>query len=146
MLSRLQTASKRGRLAGYQQIEGPGLFRVAAHGQPFEGELIGTLGNGQISFEAPMLQRLPIVFAVILLLTVWPGVYFMDELVAQFVPSLWRPWVTYYWYIPITVIPLPWMWRGIMRKSRATIDASAREMIAKIAKELDAGLDGPGPA
>jgi hypothetical protein len=38
--------------------------------------------------------------------------------------------------MPITVLPIPWIWRSTMRKSRAAIAQSADEQIRKIAAEL----------
>ncbi|MBX3377288.1 MAG: hypothetical protein KF678_09845 [Phycisphaeraceae bacterium] len=136
VVEKLRTASKRGRLAGFTApSQGGALFSVAAHGRPFDGVLAGWLNDGRLEFRLNMHRRLPVIFAVVLLATVWPGVYFMDELIAVFLPSLWRPWVTYYWYLPLTVLPLPWVWVGLMRRSRATIHASALEAIGKIAAE-----------
>jgi hypothetical protein len=136
VVERLRTASKRGRLPGFQAGNGA-LFSVAAHGYPFDGVLRGDMRDGHLEFSLEMLKKLPIIFAIVILLTIWPGSYFMDELVAQVLPSLWRPWITYYWYIPVTVLPIPWMWRGLMRKSRTTMDAAAREAIRKIAGEVE---------
>ena len=144
VLERLSAASKRGRLPGFQAKRG-GLFSVAAHGMPFDGVLTAQLREGHMEFALRMLPRLPAIFIVVLLFTIWPGVYFMDELVAQFLPSLWRPWVTYYWYLPITVIPIPWIWRGLMRRSRAALEQSSAQAIAKIAAEVDGQVIQPTP-
>jgi hypothetical protein len=83
-----------------------------------------------------------------LLLSVWPGVILTDSIL-----KIWFEWYfalsqrpvfqiggldsfTYLWYIPATVFPLPWVWRSLMRKSRDSTQASALEMIGKIATEL----------
>lgn len=142
IVERLRTASKRGRMAGFA-VPGPsgGLFSVAAHGRPFDGALVGRLEGDRLVFSLTLLRRMPVMFAAVLLATVWPGVYFMDELIAVFLPSLWRPWVTYYWYVPLTVLPLPWIWTGLMRRSRATVHASAVEAIGKIAAEAEGTVE-----
>src|SRR5439155_12959095 len=93
-----------------------------------------------------LLPRLPLIFASIIAFTVWPGVYFMDELVVQLAPHWWRPWVTYYWYLPLTILPIPWMWRSLIRRSRATSRASALEAIGKIAGEVAGNLEAPPTA
>ena len=92
-------------------------------------------------FRLQLLRRLPLIFTAILLFTIWPGVYFMDELIAQFLPGLWRPWVTYYWYLPLTVLPIPWMWRRTIARSTASAHEHARETIGTIARELGGSVE-----
>src|ERR1043165_9844755 len=133
---RLLTASKRGRLPGYRGE--PGLFSVSAHGHPFDGELLGELRDGRIEFRIRMLRKLPIIFAVVIVLTIWPGVYLTDQLI----PGQWGWIPTWWWYLPVTIIPTPWMWRNLMGKSKRTMDGSAREGIQKIAAELGGGGGG----
>jgi hypothetical protein len=147
ILERLTMASRRGRLAGFERKRGgTGLFSVAAFATPFDHVLVGELepdagggeGLGRLVFRLRMLPRMPGIFLAVLAFSVWPGVYFTDEMVAQFLPGLWRPWVTYWWYLPLTVIPLPWVWRGLVRRSRASAHDSAHEMVRKIGAELGA--------
>lgn len=134
---RLTIASKRGRLAGFNASPPEGMFAVAAHGHPFDGELIAEHSGDRVRFRVRMLRKMPVIFAVVLVVTVYPGEYFMDQLI----PGEWG-WInTWWWYGPLTVLPLPWMWRSLMRKSRATIDASAREVIGKIAKEIEGQVE-----
>jgi hypothetical protein len=138
VLERLQTASRRGRLPGFRGCEAAGgcLFIVAAHGYPFDADLLAAAEPGRLRFRLRMHRRMPVLFAVVLLATIWPGVYFMDELIAQFLPRLWRPWVTYWWYLPLTILPLPWVWKSLLRRSTTSTTASAHEAIRKIAAEL----------
>ena len=140
-LERLAVASRRGRLPGFEaRPAGGGLFAVAAHGHPFDGVLTGEYqadqGGGRMRFRLALHRKLPVIFAAVLLLTIWPGAYFMDELIAQFTPGWWRPWVTYYWYLPLTALPAPWIWASLMRRSRVSIHAASVEAIGTIAKEL----------
>jgi hypothetical protein len=70
----------------------------------------------------------------VLLATIWPGAYFMDQLM----PGEWG-WIStkvYWWYLPITVVPIPWVWRGLMRKSRESNRREAEGAIRKIAAEI----------
>jgi hypothetical protein len=140
-LERLRVASRRGRLAGFESGNSS-TFRVSAHGHPFDGELVGRCtGEHQgtrVDFDLRMLPRMPALFAAIILFSIWPGVYFMDELIAQFLPGMWRPWVTYYWYLPLTILPTPFLWRSVMAKSRRTMREHADETLAKITKETEA--------
>lgn len=149
LLERLRVASRRGRLPGFE-AQGGSAFTVAAHGHPFDGVLLGRCepdhaGHATcIRFELRLLHKMPIFFALIIAASVWPGVYFMDELVAQIVPGLWRPWVTYYWYLPLTILPVPFVWRSIMSKSRRTMWEHADETIRGIAKEINAATPQAG--
>lgn len=150
VLERMTTASRRGRMPGYEALGGADaaggegdLFLVAAHGKPFDADLIvryeragAAGGGGLLNFRLKMHWRLRAIFIALLLLTIWPGAYFMDELVAIYLRGLWRPWVTYWWYLPITILPLPWIWRGVMKRARASTQNSAREAIAKVAAEV----------
>lgn len=146
IVEQLRVASRRGRLAGFDpKPPGGGLFAAVAHGHPFDSLLIGDYqsaggGGGRLTFRLLLQPKLPLSFAAILLLTIWPGVYFTDEVVAQLLPSLWRPWVTYYWYLPLTVLPMPWMWKTIMRRSRRATQEHASEAIKGIAKEIGGTL------
>lgn len=141
ILERLETASRRGRLPGFERGNGA-LFDVAAHGQPFDGVLAARYeqaGPGEaarVRFTLRLLPGMPLAFAALLIFTIWPGVYFMDELIAQFIPGWWRPWVTYYWYLPLTVLPTPWIWRSVMRRARRTAREAAAATINKVAAEL----------
>src|SRR5262245_31712851 len=138
ILDGLALASKRGRLPGFvARPPGGGLFAVTAFGHPFDSDLIGEHRPEMgLVFRLAMHRRLPVIFAVILVLTVWPGVYCVDELIAQLLPSLWRPWTTYYWYIPLTILPAPWIWRSVIQRSRRSAREHAMETITKIAAEV----------
>jgi hypothetical protein len=152
VLERLDRMSRRGKLPGFTSQAGGGivpLFSVEAHGSPFDGDLsahyraAGEGPGGDLEFDLQMRWRLPALFAAALLATIWPGVYFTDELIAQHLPGLWRPWVTYWWYLPLTIIPLPWVWAKLMRRSRHVVQTSARETIEKIAAEVQGRIVAP---
>lgn len=137
IVERLTTASRRGRLAGFERRGGDVLFVVDAFGSPFDGVVEarwqGDASGGRLRFALRMKRRLPVIFAVVLAATVWPGVYFTDQLI----PGEWGWIPTWWWYLPLTVVPIPWVWRGAMRKSRAAMEASAKEAIAKVRAELE---------
>jgi len=131
---RLQTAAKRGNLPGYAPIGGA-KFRVPAFGMPFDHEVIATIESAgpsqktRIAFSIRMLPKLPIIFAIALLLTIEPG----QTLVDMMIPGSWG-WIdTRIWYYPVTIIPIPFAWRAAMRKSRAGATEHARLQAARIA-------------
>lgn len=152
ILSRIDAASRRGRMPGFVARPPSGLFLVDAWGTPFDHDLVAVAepaaSGTRLSFSLRLRRRMPTIHAVILLLTIWPGVWLTDSML-----KIWFNWYydltqkpalvwggfevfTYLWYIPLCVLPLPWFWRSIMRRSRRTAHASALETIAKIAREL----------
>lgn len=154
----LDEAAKRGKLpefepGGEAPASGPGqpLFTMLAYGTPWDADLIGEVeaagggegaepGGGQttVRYRLQIRRRMPVIFAITLVLTVEPGRYFMDELLATFFPALHGHVPTLWWWYPVTIIPIPWLWRGWVRKSRKTTGANARERIGQMA-EIVAG-------
>lgn len=137
ILDRLDQAARRGKLAGFTKGGCGGLFSVETHGHPYDGDLIASANFGQpydgrITFQFRLRRKMPVIFAILLLATIWPGVYFMDQLI----PGEWGLIRTEWWYLPLTILPIPWMWRTLMRRSLASNRTMAEEAIAKMATEL----------
>ncbi len=151
-LARLATAAKRGRLPDYRAIDGSA-FEAEAFATPFTHALVGRLAAGgegatRIAFSLRRPWPMPVLFAVVLVVTVWPGVVLTDSLLATYWAAYggWAtrmPWLTYAWYLPLTALPLPWAWRACVRRSAAMAHESARETIAKIARETDGAVVEP---
>jgi hypothetical protein len=141
VLGRVQQLSRRGKLPGL--VAGPGrdaqgLFSVAAFGAPFDYRLVAVHAQDHVRFTARRLGRLPAIYAAVLALTVWPGVIFTDSLLNtwfNWYPNDW--WVTWAWYIPLTAGPIPWIWRSVADKSRASALGHAHEQIAAIAQAIE---------
>lgn len=134
----LDTAARRGRLAGFEPNSrgNSECFRAAAFGTPFDGVLIGRLAEGSLRFETRLRPLMPMGFALVLAASVWPGVVLTESMIASFFPSssAWK-W-TWWWYIPLTLPFCPWVFWSAVKKSRATVHDSAHQVIAKIAAEL----------
>jgi hypothetical protein len=146
LLERLARAARRGLVPGFAERDQAG-FRVDADAVPFAYELAGALEDGGagtiVRLRLRRLRRMPLIFGVVLALTVWPGVWLTDSLMGTYWESYGRwsadmPWLTYAWYLPLTVVPLPWMWRSFSRKSRAEAAESARKQIDAIAAAVEA--------
>lgn len=142
ILARLGTMSKRGNLAGYEPGGADGAdASFAAHGAPFEGRVLVRAADRRAAFELHMPARAPLIFALVLVLTVWPGLPITDGFMHTFV---WyerlmasAPWMdTWVWYLPLTAIPAPFAWRSAVRKSRASSLAHARETVERVAAAL----------
>jgi hypothetical protein len=146
ILARLDTASRRGRLPGFTARPREGiLFTLELHGQPFDGVMTASAtpadgGTSVLTLRWRMLQQMPLIFMVVLIATIWPGVYFMDRLIPgswTWIPAFGSWWPqTWWWYIPLTVLPLPLAWRVLMRRSRGALEAAAVEAIEKVNREL----------
>ncbi|MCC6677439.1 MAG: hypothetical protein IT436_09870 [Phycisphaerales bacterium] len=147
ILERLSFASRRGRLAGFQAGPGPSEFRATLFSEPFDHELHARIdeipdGGSVIRFTARMLPKVPVIFAVVLVATVWPGVILTDKMI----PGEWG-WIdTWMWYIPLTALPLPWLWIKWMKKCRAAAGVSAYELLHKLAGELEGKVGDPPAA
>ncbi|MCW5764505.1 MAG: hypothetical protein KIT68_00850 [Phycisphaeraceae bacterium] len=150
--ARLDAAARRGRLAGFETIGrsqpdpvGQDVFEASAFGAPFDGVLIATCeqvlpdGGTVLSFRAHMKPLMPWVVAVVLVLTVWPGVVVTESMLASMFPTWdWLWGTTWYWYLALTAPFVPWvLWRSVSR-SRAVIHDSAHKAVASVAKELGA--------
>lgn len=133
VMERARQMSKRGKLPGFAATSST-QFRAEAFATPFEHTLfceIQASGQGsRLVFQATMNKRTPWIYALTLIATVWPGVWVTDSMLKTYFS--WYTIPTWWWYLPLSVIPLPWMWRSFMHKSRASADASAREVIADL--------------
>jgi hypothetical protein len=137
VLTRLDRLARRGQLPGFTRGGGGGLFSVDVHGQPFDAVMLasaeGREGATVLRMHVRMHRRLPVIFAIVLAATIWPGVYFTDQLI----PGEWGLIRTEWWYLPLTVVPIPWVWRALMRRSRESNRAEAEETLKKIAAEIE---------
>lgn len=137
---RLHTLSKRGKLPGFEKDTQDALCAVAAHGAPFDSELRVHHTSGSISFECRLLPLMPRIFALLLIVAVWPGLPLTDSFLSSFD---WYNGImdsigikTWHWYLPITILPAPFAFRSAMMKSRASAHESALEQIEKIRSVL----------
>jgi len=144
-LAKLGEASRRGKLPEYRP-GGPddALFSASALGHPFDRDLLAFVTSEnkdaagrdslRLSFALRWRKKMPVIFAVVMILTVEPGRYFLETMI----PGSWGWGSIMWWYYPLTIIPLPFAWLSFVRKSRATTLESARESYAAIGKILDA--------
>lgn len=142
-MDRLRTASKRGRMPGFQPL-GPDTFAVDLFGHPWDRTLVGTIrpeGPGSRVTFAPRSRRVTqFVWAVILIATVWPGVILTDTLI----PSSWG-WIgqnVWTWYLPLTILANLWTWIWAVKNTEKTTRVSAAETIPAVATEVGGRVDG----
>lgn len=139
LLRKLDALARRGKLAGYEPGKGAGetRFSAAAFGAPFDGRLEGRLAGGRVVFAARIKPLWPWVFAVVMVLSVWPGVLLAESLVASYFGATAASW-TWWWYMPLTAPTTPWAIWWSVKRSRALIHDDAHRVVRKLAGELGA--------
>jgi hypothetical protein len=151
VVDRLRAAARRGRMPGLD-VPGAGgrggvVFRVECPATPFEGWLVaereGGAGEGVLRFTTRLKPAWPVGFAVVLVLSVWPGVVLTESLIASLIPGSFWKW-TWWWYVPLTVVSSPWAMWAAVKMSRAGVRAEAEATIAKIAGEIEGTVEAEG--
>lgn len=145
----LSKAGRRGKLPGYDAPDDTS-FRVDCDAVPFEYALVGSIKpvsgqdpSTQVQLSLVRRPLMPTIFALTIAVSIWPGVWLTDSILGVYwsTYSRWSasmPWLTYAWYLPLTVLPLPWMWRSFANKSKAQALASARKLVKAIEQEVEA--------
>ena len=143
----LERLSKKGKLPGFVRAGDGGLFSVDAQGAPFDRRLVGEAvekdGQTQLRWRLVTPRKWPIGIALVLVLTVWPGLPITDSLMQTYLPESYGAWTsgwfkTWMWYLPITVLPIPWFWKSTFAKMRASTLEHAIETRAKIRDAIGA--------
>lgn len=139
VLRQLESAARRGKLAGFKPLPSPGLFEVEAWGTPFEGVLLAREGAAAAdgatswSYSTRLRPAWPWGFGTALVLSVWPGVVLTESMLGAMLPGwTWLWGTTYWWYLPLSIVGGAWAMWVALKRSRASIHASAHEMAGKI--------------
>lgn len=143
ILSTLDLAARRGKLPGFHAIgaasSGP-IFLMREFGTPFESALMASaspLATGtRLTWTLRLQRKLPLLFLVVLVLTVWPGVWVTDSMLKTYFAGY--DFATWKWYLPLTVPCVPWVMWTATRKSRLTAREEAVRLVAKVREVLDA--------
>jgi hypothetical protein len=105
------------------------------------GEAETGEGGTRLRFRTLLPLRLPLAVGLVLVLSVWPGVWLTDSMLVTYwgwygarVAAL--PWLTYAWYLPL-MLPLPWVYKRVLDRSNEAATRSARELIGRMAGVLD---------
>jgi hypothetical protein len=149
VLTRLEAAAKKGRLPGFETSR-PGVnFCVDAFGAIFDYQLHAAFTNEggatRIRFLLHRRRKIPALMAFTMAITVWPGLPMTDSMLRSWLGIYDRlpSWVTYAWYIPLTVLPLPWVWWKWQKTSLQAAEQHGLEQIAAIAALVDAPYTAP---
>lgn len=141
VVKRLDEASRRGKMPGFHRGSNAGpLFTVTDFGTPFESVLEArqesTPTGTDLAFTVRMKPRMAWLYGIVLVATVWPGVWVTDSMLKTYFPG--TNLYTWWWYLPLTVpfVPLG-LWSAV-RKSRVSGLAEGREIIRKVRGVLGA--------
>jgi hypothetical protein len=130
-----QQLSKKGKLPGFARA-GDG-FSFAGFGEPFDYVVTARSDASGVVFDAAMHRKMPAIFAIVIVLSIWPGSWLTDSMLRSYFTGYnVAPWVTYAWYLPLTVVPLLWMIPRMLRRSREAAYAHAQEQIATLREAL----------
>jgi hypothetical protein len=131
VVARLDALARRGKLAEFRPGPPPALFSVTTAGQPFDYLLVAhaspQAGGTRLTFSLRLLRRMPLIFAAVIVFTIWPGVWLTDSMLR----SYWTgyDYQTWMWYLPLTVLPLPWACVRLMRRAKQAGEAHAAEIV-----------------
>lgn len=144
ILERLGQAARRGKLPEYAP-GGPenALFRASALGHPFDRDLLAwadSQGDAvRLRFALHWRKKAPTIYVAAMILTVEPGRYFLDVMI----PGSWGWGSIMWWYYPLTILPIPFLWLSFVRQSKQTTLKTARESHEAIRAILEAWTKDP---
>ena len=131
--------SQRGRLPGFAGGRGGVLFMATAFGRPFdrvlEARAVMRPDGTELRFTSRLMRGLLWAFIALTAVSIWPGVWLTDSLLRTYFD--WYRFATWMWYLPVSVLPLPWAVRAIARRSETAAAESARELIDRICAAID---------
>lgn len=147
-IERMSELAKRGRLAGFRVVEPPrddrgATVRMLVFGGVYDHELIVGLApagpGSRLSFRLRLLPRTPAIAAVIIALTIFPGLPLTDSMLNTYFS--WYRIETWWWYLPLVLLMLPMMWRQY-RAARAEAVREASATVERLARLLGASAAG----
>lgn len=148
VIEALSTMSKRGRLAGYQTLRQPsssdpgGAYRVLAFGGIYDHEMLARVepngAGSRVEFKLRLLRKMPVIAVVLIVVSIFPGLQITDSMLKTYFS--WYQFETAWWYIPLVVLTVPFMWKQY-RDAVKAVRIDAAEVIRKMGVELGARIE-----
>lgn len=139
---RMLTLAKRGKLPSHSS-HGSALFQCDLFGEPLDYRMACRAERDcemtLLCFTTDIKPRTPAMFWIIAALTVQPGMWMTDSMIRTYITSYDIP--TWWWYLPLTVLPVPFVWMKMLRKSRASAVEHAQELLERIRAEVDGTIE-----
>lgn len=140
VIDSLRTLSRRGKLPGFETLAGG--FRARAFGDPFDHWLNAAVSaheaGSRMEFTVTPALRMPLVFLVVTVLTIQPGMWLTHSMLATYFPWYGQNVNTWWWYLPLVVLPLPVILVRMWRRSVQGAWSHALELRRTIATALGA--------
>ncbi|MFZ4575341.1 MAG: hypothetical protein ACOYN0_13145 [Phycisphaerales bacterium] len=139
--------AKREKLPGHRDT-GTDSFSSDLFGAPFDFELLAAVSPGPdgkgslVRFAAKLKPKTPVIFWALTAFTIWPGEWMTDSMIRTYWPSYGIN--TWYWYLPLLVLPMPYFWFRMMKKSRLAAADHAQEVLGRVSNEIAGKLEQPG--
>lgn len=145
IVAALEAAARRGKMAGFHRLAGTTpvqgvICTVSDFGAPFESVLetkaaaapsggVGESGT-ELSFSLRLKTKLAWVFGIVLVASVWPGVWLTDSMLRTYFTGYdFRTWM---WYLPLTAPFVPLALFTAIARSKASAQIEAAEIIERI--------------
>lgn len=145
-MRRLRSLATKGKLPDFETPEDSSAgalhdpsFRVLVFGTPYDRLLIGRIapdgsGGSRVEFASRLRPKLPVVFVVVVLLSLWPGVWLTHSMLVTYFS--WYRIQTWWWYIPLTLLVIPALWKQF-RKSEGLAAQETDRLVRTIAQAID---------
>jgi hypothetical protein len=145
VVEELNRAARRGKVPGLRadgsKRGATGEFEVSDFGRPFESVLHGRVTRegeeSVIRFESRVKPLVPVIFVVILVVTVWPGILLTDSMLKMYFS--WYTIPTWWWYLPMTVPFSPWAFMKAWKQSKGSAAAEGAEIVKAVGEVVGQG-------
>ncbi len=140
-----EALARAGKLPGFHRLA-PTSCSSRIFGQPFDRDLIVEASEAPIGSVVRLHTRLrrkfPAIFILVAIFTVWPGVWLTDSLIQTYFTGA-SSWIikTWMWYLPLSIIPLPFAAKSMWRKSQHAAAEHFAEVQERIAQAVGASRD-----
>ncbi len=140
ILATLGQLSQRGKLPGYEPREGG--FRVRAFGDPFDHWMTGTFRpageSTRIDLSLAVAPKMPLLTLLVTVLTIQPGMWLTDSMCVTYSSWYAAHIQTWWWYLPLVILPTPFMVWRMWKKSKAAANDHTRELHERLTTALAA--------
>jgi len=137
--ARMTGLAKRGKLPGHADSAAGATFTADLFGEPLDYTLTARTSregdSSTIRFTATMKPRTPAIFWALTLLTIWPGQWMTDSMIRTYFTSY--DFNTWLWYAPLFILPMPFLWLRMLKKSKLAAADHAAELLERIATETN---------
>jgi hypothetical protein len=140
-----EALARSGKLPGFHRLT-PTSCSSRIFGQPFDRDLIVDAADAPsgsvVRLRTHLRRKFPALFILVAIFTIWPGVWLTDSLIQTYFAGA-SSWIikTWMWYLPLSIIPLPFAAKSMWRKSQHAAGEHFAEVQQRIAQAVGASMD-----